>query len=147
MVAMPARGSRASVIASIPTLRRNTISNEPMWRCSSRTAMAMAMNENTAPSIHRTPRSEGVIRFIVLLALSDEQEPEARHLPAHLPARVLRAHEKDRRGQPIARGAAQALDAHSGAVGPGQAHQDDEALPRLPAGADAVDAGSGGLGK
>src|SRR6266545_1456686 len=38
-------------------LRRNRISKEPTWRCSSRTAIAIAANESTAPSIHRTPRS------------------------------------------------------------------------------------------
>jgi hypothetical protein len=28
-----------------------------MWRCSSRTAIAIAANESTAPSIHSTPRT------------------------------------------------------------------------------------------
>ena len=65
MVATPARGSMANVMASMPRLRRNTISNEPMWRCSSRTAMAINAKENTAPSIHRAPRTVGVSWFIL----------------------------------------------------------------------------------
>ena len=56
---MPWRGSMMNTIASMPRLRRNTISNEPMWRCSSRTATAMAANESTAPPIHSTPRMLG----------------------------------------------------------------------------------------
>src|SRR5687767_5432317 len=59
--AHPARGSIASTIASITTLLRNTISNEPMWRCSSRTAIAIAVNDATAPLIQRTPRSVELI--------------------------------------------------------------------------------------
>src|SRR2546428_11945704 len=47
----------APTITSIATLRMNKISNEPMRRCSSRTATAIAAKESTAPSIHTTPRS------------------------------------------------------------------------------------------
>ena len=138
---VPARGSIASTIASITTLRRNTISNEPMWRCSSRTAIAMAVNDSTAPPIHRAPRSRsGDMPVCYGLKHEEDHEPQARHLSAHLPARVLRADEEDRRGQPGARRAAQALDAHPGAVGPRAAHQDDEALPGLQADPHAVHA-------
>src|SRR5262245_57442450 len=145
----PALGSIASTIASITRLRRNTISNEPIWRCSSRTAIAIAVNESTAPPIQRTPCAVGERWFILrawgrgpfCLAWAHEQEPQARHLSTHLPARLLRAHETDRGTQPGASRAAQALDAHPGAVGPRAAHQDDEALSGLQAGADPVDAG------
>ena len=70
-------GSIASTMASITTLRRNTISNEPMWRCSSRTATAMAVNESTAPPIHSTPRTEfetgrsGHFPYVMVFALRD----------------------------------------------------------------------------
>src|SRR5919109_3593705 len=146
--AIPARGSIASTIASITRLRMNTISNDPMWRCSSRAAIAMAVNDSTAPLIQSTPRRVLDIAvetgadpiFPYVMVFSHAEEPEARHLSAHLPARVLRAHEADRRGQPGARRAAQALDAHPGALGPRAAHQDDEALPRLQAGPHALDA-------
>src|SRR2546428_9544187 len=47
----------APTITSITTLRMNKISNEPMRRCSSRTAIAIAAKESTAPSVHPTPRS------------------------------------------------------------------------------------------
>src|SRR5258706_14283071 len=56
-VARPARGSMAVAISSMTMLRRNTISNEPMWRCSSRTAIAIMAKQSTAPSIHSAPRS------------------------------------------------------------------------------------------
>ncbi len=44
-------------------------------------------------------------------------------------------------GNPALAGADQALAAHPGAVGSRRAHEDDEAVSGLPAGADAVDAG------
>src|SRR5688500_7928549 len=132
--ASPARGSIASTMASITMLRRNTISNVPMWRSSSRAAIAIAVNDRTAPPIHSAPRSAGLP--FIRVSYGNEKEPGApsRYLSPHLPARLLRAHEGDRAGQSRPRRRAQALDAHPGALGPGQAHQDDEEVAGLPAG-------------
>ena len=57
---------------SITTLRRKTISNEPMCCCSSRTAIAMAANDSTAPSIQSTPRKVGWIQCYLARPMSDE---------------------------------------------------------------------------
>src|SRR5262245_55663890 len=105
-------------MASITMLRMNTISNEPMWRCSSRTEIAITTNESTAPPIHSAPRSELEVPVIgksaylrdargarhaevrwTITGADGEQESQARHLSAHLSARLLRADEEDRRGQ------------------------------------------------
>src|SRR5260221_7584362 len=127
----PVRATSKPTIVSITMLRRNRISNEPMWRCNSRTATAMAANDSTAPPIHRAPRS--VAGFEPMLWLANEKRKAVGHLPAHLPAGILRAHEGDRRAESVARRSVEALDAHSGAVGPRAPHQDDEALARVSA--------------
>src|SRR5688572_18932793 len=54
--ARPARGSIASTMRNITALRMNSTSNGAMWRSISRTPIAIAENDSTAPLIHRTPR-------------------------------------------------------------------------------------------
>jgi hypothetical protein len=43
-------------MAKEPALRKNRISNGPMWPTSSRTPIAMPQNESSAPAIHRIER-------------------------------------------------------------------------------------------
>src|SRR5687768_16409353 len=57
----PRRGSITSTSANETTLRRNRISRLSRALSSSRTATAMAEKENSAPTIHRAPRTEAVM--------------------------------------------------------------------------------------
>src|SRR5438045_1113031 len=52
----PWPGISRHTMASVTAVRSARISSTLRWRLSSRTAIAIAAKENTAPSIHRTPR-------------------------------------------------------------------------------------------
>src|SRR6185437_7143570 len=86
--------------------------------------------KRSSPASSKSPTESGVPH-------EETRGAQARHLSAHLPSRVLRADEGNRRGEARARREHQALAAHPGALGPGEAREDDAPLAGLPAGAHA----------